>query len=329
VNGTAILGTGAYLPEEVVGNEELVRRGLDTSDQWIVEHTGIRERRIARADQATSDLALVAARRALEAAELCPSDLDLIICATSTPDHQLPATASLLQHKLGCHAAAFDLNATCSGFVYALVTGFALRRQTGCRHVLVVGADTYSRILNWKDRTSAVFFGDGAGAVVLGPSRGADWLLAAELGSQGGGAAAIMVPAGGSRFPATEQRVRDGQTNFRMDGRAVWNFAIETMPAATRAVTARAGLALSDIDLVIPHQANMRMLHICAESLELPRDRVFLNIDRCANTASASVAIALDEAVRTGRVRRGHKLVLVGFGGGLSWSASCLQWGQP
>jgi 3-oxoacyl-[acyl-carrier-protein] synthase-3 len=329
VHETAICGTGSYVPEDAVSNEELLRSGLDTTDNWIVEHTGIRWRRIARPEQATSDLALVAARRALEAAELRPSDLDLIICATSTPDHQLPATASLLQHQLGCRSGAFDLNAACSGFVCALITGFALRRQMGYRHVLVVGADTYSRILNWKDRTSAVFFGDGAGAVVLGPSHGGDWLMAAELGSDGGGAAAITVPSGGSRAPATEEHVRAQQHKFRMNGQAVWSFALDKMPAATRAVIARAGLALADIDLVIPHQANARMLHACADSLQLPPERLFLNLDRYANTASASVAIALDEAVRAGRVSRGHKVVLVGFGGGLSWSALCLRWSEP
>ena len=295
---TAILGTGSYLPPNTVTNADLVQRGLDTTEEWIVEHTGIRERRIADPNQATSDLALVAARRALDAAGLRPADLDLIICATSSPDHQLPATASLLQHKLGCQAGAFDLNATCSGFAYALVVGFAMRRQTGCRHVLVVGADTYSRILNWEDRTTAVFFGDGAGAVVLGPTDGDDWLLASHHGSDGGGAPAIIVPAGGSRRPATEQRVRERETLFTMNGRAVWNFVLERVPAAIRTVTAQANLALSDIDLLIPHQANQRM-RTFAQRRELPPERLFINVDRYGNTASASVAIALDEAVRS------------------------------
>jgi 3-oxoacyl-[acyl-carrier-protein] synthase-3 len=270
----------------------------------------------------------MAARRALEAAQVRPKDLDLIICATSSPDHPLPSTASLLQHKLGCQAAAFDLNASCSGFVYGLVTGFAMSRQDGCRRVLVVGADTYSRLLDWEDRSSAVFFGDGAGAVVLGPSSGEDWLLASDQGSDGRLAKAIMVPAGGSRLPATEERVRRRETRFHMDGRAVWNFVVEKMPATVRQVASRAGLPVSEIDLLIPHQANARMLRACADILKMSPDRLYLNVDRYANTAAASTAIALDEALRSGRIRRGNKVVMVAFGGGLSWSASCLRWGE-
>lgn len=327
MTGTAILGTGSYVPERVVTNEQLIASGLDTSHEWILEKTGIRERRIAGSEEATSDLAVCAAKRALEMAGLKAADLDLIICATSSPDHPIPATASIIQHKLGCAAGALDVNAVCSGFVYALSVGFALRSSGQARHVLVIGADTYSRLLDWGDRRSAVFFGDGAGAVVLGPAPGPDWLLSSVHGSDGGGADKIMIAAGGSRLPATEEHVRARLTRFHMDGRAVWNFALDRMPAAVREVAARAGLSVADIGLLIPHQSNQRMLEACCESLGLEKERMFLNVDRYANTAAASIAIALDEALRQRRIGPGEPVVLVGFGGGLSWSAVCLRWG--
>jgi len=328
MTGTAILGTGSYAPERIVTNRELIASGLDTTDEWIVERTGIRERRIASPEEATSDLAARAAERALEMAGIKAADLDLIICATSTPDHPLPATANLIQHKLKCDAGALDVNAACSGFVYALSVGFALRSSGQARYVLVVGADTYSRILDWEDRRSAIFFGDGAGAAVLGPTSSGDWLLSSVHGSDGSGARQIMVQAGGSRLPATEERVRSRLTRFHMDGRAVWSFAVARMPATVREVATRAGLAVADIRLLIPHQSNQRMLEACCASLGLEEERLFLNVDRYANTASASVAIALDEAVRQRRIRPGDPVVLVGFGGGLSWSAVCLRWGN-
>jgi 3-oxoacyl-[acyl-carrier-protein] synthase-3 len=322
-----ILGVGFYVPDEVVSNHDLVRRGLQTSDDWIVAHTGIRERRIAAPAQATSDLGAEAARRALDHAGVAREDIDLVVCATSTPDHLLPATASLIQHQLGLRAGAFDVNAACSGFVHALSVGFALQESARFRHVLVVAADTYSRFIDWQDRASAIFFGDGAAAAVLGPSSEGSWLLSGCQGSDGARASMITIVAGGSRFPADLARLEKRETTIRMQGPRVRDFVIDAVPAAIRRVVAAAQLGLSDIALVIPHQANARLIEACGERLELEPRRLFVNVDRYANTAAASVGIALAEAVQSGQIERGSNVVLVGFGGGLSWAALCLRWG--
>jgi 3-oxoacyl-(acyl-carrier-protein) synthase III len=324
---TAILGTGAYVPARRVTNEDLVRNGLNSSHAWILEHTGIHERRVAAPEEASSDLAAMAALRAIAAAKLEPRDIDTVLCATSTPDHVLPTTANYVQARLGCTASATDLNAGCSGFVQALDFGFALHAQSPSSRVLVIGVDTYSRIIDWRDRGSAYFFGDGAGAVVLGPASGPTWRLASVAGSDGGRAESIIVPAGGSRAPVTEAALRGGETKLRMNGRRVWDFAVEQVPLVVREVVRRAGLRLDQIDVVVPHQANAKMLSCIAERLELPPHRLFVNVGRFANTAAASVGIALDEAVTSGVVRPGLNVVLVAFGAGLSWSAVCLRWG--
>jgi 3-oxoacyl-(acyl-carrier-protein) synthase III len=322
----AIVGSGSYLPPNRFSNEDLVKAGVDTSDAWIVAKTGIRERRFACEDQASSDLAAAAGAAAIASAGLSADAIDLVVCATSSPDHLLPSTASIVQNKLGCSAGAFDLNAGCSGFPYALSVGFAMLQSGGYRHVLVVGADTYSRFLDPQDRTTYVFFGDGAGAVVLGPVPGEASLLATIHGSDGAGAKRICVPCGGSRLPATEARLKERLHRFRMDGRGVWDFVIQRVPKLVHEVTARAGLSLEDIDLIIFHQANRIMLRQLAELLRIPESKLFTNVERYANTAAASIPIALDEAVKSGRLNHGQHVLLVGFGAGLSWSALCLRW---
>ena len=327
--GTAIVGLGAFLPKERVTNDDLVRRGVNTTDEWISARTGISSRYWAGKDEATSDLALAAGRMALEDAGASINDVRLIICATSSPDHPIPATASLVQSRLGCRGAgAFDLNAVCSGFVHAVCAGFALCEQQRDGLVLVIGADTYSRWLDLRDRQTSIFFGDGAGAIVLAPSDRPSWLLASEHGSDGANADKIMVKMGGSRCPTTTQGLTDGQASLHMDGKAVWNFAVSHVPNLVRRVVEKSGLTLSQLDLVIPHQANARLLETCADELGIERRRMFMNLRDQGNTAAASIPMALEQARREGQVTAGSHLVLVGFGGGLAWSAACLKWGD-
>lgn len=302
-------------------------QGLPTSDEWIVAHTGIRERRIAAGHQATSDLAVLAAQRALKVAGVQAREIDFIICATSSPDHLLPATANIIQHQLGCNAGGFDLNAGCSGFVHALTTGFALQATGRFRHTLVIAADTYSRFLDWKDRSTAVFFGDGAAAAVLGPSDDDSWLRGACESSQGALAREITIPAGGSRLSVADATL--AETRFQMNGRGVWDFVVSSIPLAIERVVAAAGIRLSDIALVVPHQANKRLLLACAERVGLAPDRFFLNVDCYANTAAASVGIALADACQRGRVQAGDYVLLIGFGAGLGWAGACIRWGRP
>jgi 3-oxoacyl-[acyl-carrier-protein] synthase-3 len=323
-----IKGSGLFVPHRVVTNHDLVAAGMRTSHEWIVEHTGIHARRIAAAEEATSDLAVGAARDAIDQAGISPSEIRMIVCATSTPDHTLPSTAGLVQDRLGVTGAgAFDLNAGCSGFAYALNVGFALQQNLSEGYVLVVAADTYSRFLDWDDRSSAMFFGDGAGAVVLGPSS-RNWMLASYCGSDGSGSKHITIPAGGSRLPATECRVREKLTQFHMNGKEVWSFVRGLLPEMIHEVTRRAGLRVADIKLFIPHQANERLLLACIGDLGIERERMLLNVDRYGNTGSASAAIGLAEAVASGRLSPGDIVVLAGFGAGLAWSSSCLEWGS-
>lgn len=326
--GAAIIGTGAYLPPQIVTNDDLVRiHGVDTSDAWIVSHTGIRARRWASAGQATSDLAYEAARRALDDAGATPRDVGLVLCATSTPDYPIPATASLVQHRLGVQAGGFDINGVCSGFMQALVTGFALSDQVGSGLILVIGADTYSRLIDLRDRRTAVFFGDGAGAVVLAPSSGPSWLRAACHGCDGAAFDRIIVPMGGSRTAMTLTGLEAGEHKLQMDGRAVWDFATARAPAAVREVATLSGLSVDDLDLLVPHQANLKLLERCMQQLGMPRDKLVTNVERYGNTAAASIPIALHEARAEGKLAAGQRVALVAFGAGLSWCAACLRWG--
>jgi 3-oxoacyl-[acyl-carrier-protein] synthase III len=319
-----ILGTGAFVPERVVTNYDLAAM-MPTSHDWIVAKTGIVERRIAEADQSTSDLALEAALRALDAAEVSPREVDLILLATSTPDHLLPATAAIVQHKLGAkEAIGLDLNAVCSGFVYGLGAADAYIRAGVARTVLLIGADTYSKILDWTDRRATPFFGDGAGAAVLRADEGGSGILAHRLEMDGSGNQTILVPAGGFRTPIDANVLEHRLQYFRMDGHAVFDFAVERWPESVQQVLAEAGLTLDDLSLVIPHQANLRILEQGAAALGLPMERVEVTVDRYGNTAS--IPMALDAAVREGKVRDGDHIVMVGFGGGLAWGSVAVRW---
>ncbi len=324
-----IVGWGKYVPQQVLTNDDLSRM-VDTSDEWIRTRTGIRERRLVEEGETTASMSITAAQEALEVAGLNPTQLDLIIIATATPDYLLPATACLVQDALGAtHAAAFDLAAGCSGFVYGLSIAAHLLAAGVYQTALVIGAETLSRITNWNDRATCVLFGDGAGAVVLQAGENQGGVLATVLGADGSGGDLLRLPAGGSRDPATHQTVAEGLHFIHMKGREVFRFAVKVMPAATREVLEKAGLTLADIDLLIPHQANQRIIESAVRSLELPPEIVYSNMERYGNTSAASIPIALSEAVEEGRIQPGDLLVCVGFGSGLTWGAAAIRWTRP
>jgi 3-oxoacyl-[acyl-carrier-protein] synthase-3 len=315
-----VIGWGKYLPEKVLTNQELERL-VNTSDAWILSRTGIRERRIAADNETASSMAVRASRGALEVSGLKPDSLDLVITATCTPEHIFPACASSVQHSLGANkAAAFDVNAACSGFIYALATACQFIGSGAYNNILVVGSEVYSRILDWKDRNTCVLFGDGAGAVVVQAGDSSPGMLSFALGNDGSRANSIYAPG-----PCG---LNSGPYYITMNGPEVFKFAVNVLCLATRQVVKAAGLDLSDIELIIPHQANTRILKSAAKALELPPEKVFINVDRYGNTSAASIPIALCEAVKQGRLKDGDYIVLVGFGGGLSWAAMALEWGS-
>ncbi len=323
LTGARILGTGAYLPATVVRNEDLA--GLGCDPDWIVQRTGIRERRHAAPHEATSVMAYEAAARCLDDAGVDPREVDLILLATTTPDMLMPSAACAVQRRLGAVAPAVDLNAACAGFMYALVTGMQFIR-TGCsRRVLVIGSDVMSRIINPSDRKTYPLFGDGAGAVLLGAAREDRGLLAYTLGSEGDDGALLSVPAGGSREPVTPEALAEGRQYLRMDGRAVFKWAVRIVVDAALDVVCHAGLEVDDLDLVVLHQANQRIIDAAAEALGIDRGRVLVNLDRYGNTTAASIPIVLDEARAAGRLQPGAHVLLVGFGAGLTWGAGVLR----
>ena len=314
-----IVGTGSYLPEKILTNRDL-EKTVDTSDEWIYTRTGIRQRHIAADHENTSDLALAASRRAIDAAGLAPEDIDLVIVATTTSDMVFPSTACLLQAKLGiANCPAFDMQAVCSGFVYALATADQLIKSGQYRHVLVVGAEVYSRILDWKDRATCVLFGDGAGAVVLRRSEQAG-ILASRLHADGRHAGILSVPGSVSGGEVT------GRPLLRMEGNTVFKLAVKVLEEVALETLAAAGLEASDVDWLIPHQANIRIIQATARKLGLSMERVIATVDRHANTSAASVPLALDEAVRDGRIRPGQHVLLEGVGGGFTWGAVLVRW---
>lgn len=320
-----IAGTGSYAPSRVMTNTELERM-VATSDDWIRERTGIRERHIAASGEACSDLAVQAGRRALVAAGLAASDLDLILVATCTGDYPLPATACLVQHQLGAtKAAACDLSAACCGFVYALSVADAYVR-TGMRHVLVIGSEVMSAITDWSDRNTCILFGDGAGAAVVSASEGEQGILSTHLRSDGSLCELIAVPAGGSRTPVSEQVVAERSHFIKMKGNETFKVAVRTLEEIARETLAANHLQVEDLDLYVPHQANMRILKAVMERLGLPLEKVMLNLERYGNTSAASIPIALDEAVRAGRVQDGSLVMLGAFGAGLTWASALIRW---
>lgn len=322
-----IAGWGMAVPPQVLTNAELAGR-VDTTDEWIVARTGIRERRIAAPRETTFTLALRAAEEALDVAGLPADELDLVIVATSTPDYVLPATACLVQDALGAHhAAAFDLAAACTGFLYALSLATQSIRAGAARTALIIGAETLSRIVNWQDRGTCILFGDGAGAVVLRAGEARGGVLATTLRADGSGAELLIVPAGGSRLPASTETVAGNQHTITMDGREVFRFATRAMTGATRQVLADAGLKTEELALVIPHQANARIIESAARALGMPVERFFMNLERYGNTSAASIPIALCEAAAQGRLKPNDHVVLVAFGAGLTWGATLVHWG--
>lgn len=322
-----IAGWGHYLPVKVMPNRDLEYL-LDTSDEWIRARTGIRERRIAAPHETTCSLAVQAANRALERAGVGADQVDLIITATCTPDYaNMPSTASLVQEALGAtRAGAFDLNAVCSGFLYGLTTGSQFVLSGAFRNVLVIGAEVFTRILDWEDRSTCVLFGDGAGAVLLQPTDQPGGLLSFELGSDGAGACHLYVPAGGTRRPTSAETVAERQHYVRMNGKEVFRFATTIVPESVTRSLEKAGLTPGDIDLLVPHQANVRIIDAAVKRLGIDEEAVFSNVQRYGNTSAASIPIALSEALDEGRISAGDTVVLVGFGSGLSWASAVWKW---
>lgn len=324
-----IIGWGMAVPRKVLTNDDLSKM-VDTNDQWIRERTGIRERRIAVEGQTTSVLGLEASIKALQIANLAPTDLDLIICATSSPDYIFPSTACLIQDKLGASkAGGFDLFAACSGFIYALNMGAQSIRSGSVKNVLVVGAETLSRYIDWTDRSTCILFGDGAGAFVLQASEVPGGVISAVLHSDGSGADSLKIPAGGSAHPASERTLQEGMHFIHMDGKEVFRFATRVMVQATEEATKASGWNIKDLDLIVPHQANYRIIDAAARGLKLPIEKFMINVERYGNTSTASIPIATVEAVHEGRLKAGDKVVFVGFGAGLTWGALTAEWTGP
>jgi 3-oxoacyl-[acyl-carrier-protein] synthase III len=320
-----IAGTGSYAPARVLTNADLERM-VATSDEWIRERTGIRERRIAATGEACSDLAVQAGKRALAAAGLAATDLDMILVATCTGDYPLPATACLVQHQLGAtKAAACDLSAACCGFIYALSVADAYVKN-GMRHVLVIGSEVMSAITDWTDRNTCVLFGDGAGAVIVSASDGERGILSTHLRSDGALCELIMVPGGGSRTPPSEKVLAEHLQYIKMKGNETFKVAVRTLEEIARATLSANGLRVEDLDLYVPHQANVRILKAVIERLGLPIEKVMLNVNRYGNTSAASIPIALDEAVREGRIKDGSLVMLGAFGAGLTWASAVIRW---
>ena len=322
----SIIGTGSYVPERVMTNADLEKM-VETNDEWIASRTGIRERRIAANDEATSDMAAKAALAAMEDAGIKGEEIDLIILATITPDHFMPSTACLVQTKIGAmRAACFDISAACSGFLYAIEIAQQFITSHTYNTILVIGVDKLSSIVNWKDRNTCVLFGDGAGAAILRHRAHGHGVIATRMGSNGNLAELLSVPGGGSACPITAENAHLELNYIKMEGRETFKHAVTNMVEIEKQVLDDAGLKSSDLACVIPHQANLRIISAVAERLDVPLERVMVNLDRFGNTSAAAVAIALDEANRTGRMKVGDYVLLVVFGGGMTWASSVIQW---
>jgi len=323
----AIQGLGVYIPERILTNEDLARM-VDTSDEWITARTGIKRRHLAAPDQATGDLAVLAAERALAAAAVDPKDLDLIVVGTATPDHYFPATACLVQERLGAkQAGAFDLLAACSSFVYGLISVGQLISSGVIRRALVIGAETLSRLIDWEDRRTSILIGDGAGAAVLPPATNGRGLYSGVVGADGSAGDVLKVVAGGSRHPMSTEAIERKLHRAYMDGQAVFKLAVRTVPGLVREAVTRAGWTLEQVDRVVPHQANLRIIEAMREQLAISPEKFEVNIEEYGNTSAASVPVALYEAVAAGRIRDDHRIVLAAFGGGFTYAACTLVWG--
>lgn len=326
VNNAHILGTGSYVPSDVITNFDLEEM-VDTSDEWIVERTGIRERRFADGDTAASDVALESSKIALDAADTDPEELDLIILGTVTPDYVFPATACVLQDLLGArNAAAFDLSAGCSGLLYGINVATQFIETGKYRKILCIGVETLSKILDMTDRNTCVLFGDGAGSVVLGGDSGGARVLSTYMKSDGSLVDMLYMPGGGSRNPTSHETI-DGRMHYiKMEGREVFKVAVRMMVEASEKVLNEAGFSGEDVDVLIPHQANMRIMEAVAKRIHVPKGKVYVNLDKYGNTSAASIGLALDEAIRDGTIQPGHLVLLVSFGAGFTWAGALLRW---
>lgn len=328
-NFAAITGWGMSVPDKILTNADLERM-VETSDEWITTRTGIRERHIVVPGESTSTLATAAARKAIAVAGIDPNAIDLIILATCTPDRPFPATACTVQANLGIHgAAAFDLAAACSGFVYGLNVATSMIKSGAARNILFIAADIFTHYINWEDRNTCVLFGDGAGAVVLQASDEAYGQLTSILGASGKDEDLMAVDVGGTRQPATPELLAEGRQYVYMNGREIFKLAVRGMSDSSVQVLEEAGITKDDLALVIPHQANLRIIEATAKRLQVPMDQVFVNLDRYGNTSAATIPIALVEAVEQGRIKDGDYVLLTAFGGGLTWASAVLRWGKP
>ncbi|MBD8976087.1 beta-ketoacyl-ACP synthase III [Veillonella magna] len=321
-----IIGTGSFLPDNVVTNHDLEKM-VDTSDQWIRERTGIEERRVAPEGMNASDMATQAAKKALEAAGLTAEDIDCIIVATLTGDMAIPSTACIVQANLGAtKAAAFDLGAACSGFVYGLITAGSYVNMNMFKNVLVIGVEVLSRVLNWKDRGTCILFGDGAGAAVVSTVEEGYGMRGMDMGADGTGGMSLSIPSSGTAMVPNDQRIEEGLTYIHMNGSEVYKFAVKTMGRTVLNALERANMELEELDCFIPHQANLRIIDSAAHRLKLSEDKVFVNLPKYGNTSAASIGIALDEAVRSGFVKKGDNVAFAGFGAGLTWAGLVMKW---
>ena len=322
----SIIGTGSYLPKKVLTNEDLSRM-VDTSDEWITTRTGIKERRIAAKDEQTSDMAAKAALKAIEQAKISPTEIDLILVATATPDMLFPATACFVQKKIGASkAACLDISAACAGFLFGLEIAQQFITSHTYDTVLVIGAEKLTSITNWTDRNTCVLFGDGAGAAVLRHRGSTHGVISTHIGSDGKYSDILFMPGGGSRCPITRENVDLNLQTIHMTGKEVYKQAVTAMLKASKKALDQAGLAIEDIACIIPHQANVRIIEAIADRLGISREKMFVNLDRYGNTSAAAVAIALDEANRSGRIKPGDYILMVVFGGGLTWASTVIEW---
>lgn len=324
--GIGIIGTGSYVPEKVISNFDLEKM-VDTTDDWIRTRTGIKERRILDMEKGSSFMAIEAAKKALKAAEIEPEAIDLIIVSTVTPDMMFPSTACIVQESLKCkNAAAFDLEAACSGFLYGLSVAYSFVNSGIYKNILLIGTETLSRIIDWEDRNTCVLFGDGAGAAVISEVPEGKGVLGLDLGADGKGKDLLKLVAGGSLMPATEQTIKNKLHYIYMEGNEVFKFAVRKMEEISLKIIEKSNLDLKDIDYLIPHQANMRIIESARKKLKLAENKVYVNLENYGNMSSASIPVALDEAVRKNKIKDNDVVLLIGFGGGLTWGAMLLKW---
>ena len=325
MRGVRIIGTGGYAPAKIVTNEDLAQR-IETSDEWITTRTGIKERHVAAEGEHTSDMAVAAARRALEMAGLTPAELDLIIVGTISPDMPMPACAAFVQHKLGAKCAAFDVSAACAGSLFGLSIAEKFVKTGAAKNVLVIGVELLSRLLDWEDRNTCVLFGDAAGAMIVSRGEEGRGLLTTHIHTDGAETGILSIPGGGSMHPASHEVIEQRLHKVKMNGREVYKFAVRSLTEVVQEMLEEQKLSGKDVTWVVPHQANIRIVDAVLERLEIPRERAILNIDRYGNTSSASVPVTLDEGVRSGKIRAGDLLVMMAVGAGMSWGGALVRW---